>query len=135
MERPVGKWVKQERRARGWEVAELSRRLVDAGYRASEGTIRVWESPKGRDPGRETIEALERIFGEPAPIERKPDNEIIAAIDRLTETVATLSQVPALRAEVADLRRELLKLAADVEGLQVRDRAIVVGDDEYGAER
>lgn len=130
MERPVGKWIKQERRARGWHVAELSRRLVDAGYRASEGTVRAWESPKGRDPGRETIDALERIFGVPAPVDRAAGGDVIAAIDRLTATVGLLMEVPVLRSELADLRQAVAGLVGEVERLKIGDRASAVREDQ-----
>lgn len=123
VERPIAMWIKQQRKARGWKVEELSRRLIEAGYDASVGTIRVWESPRGRDPHPRTLLAMERMFDTVAPREEEPD--LVSAIEALTDAVAALplSIALAIRADVpAEELRRLLSGASGGGGAPVSRR-------------
>lgn len=83
---PVSAWIARERKAHGWKVAELSRRLTDMGYEAQPSTIGVWEA--GRAPRAETIEALERLFGSLAPREEDyagDSQAVLLAIEKQTQ--------------------------------------------------
>lgn len=103
---PIGDWIKAERKRHGWKVEELSRRLVDAGYEGEVNTVRVWESPKGRQPKADTITALERLFGASAPRESETTNaDLASAVRELVEEVR-LSRLSQERN--ADVLAELL---------------------------
>ena len=118
---PVSAWIAAERKARGWKVEELSRRLRDMGYEAEVGTVRVWEA--GRSPKAETIEALERLFESRAPRQADPDmGDIIAAIRALTESVnahrsVMESQGAALLDVVAEMKEQRDAAQGRAEGL------------------
>jgi len=123
--RPLAQWLKQQRRTKGWTVAELAHYLTVAGYETKEGTVRVWEAPSGRDPRPETLEALERIFGASAPVQRAPSEE---ALDRIALVLERLAALDELTAEVA-------RIAGDLETLrhEVRRHESVSGNHEHGA--
>lgn len=107
--RPLATWLKQQRRSNDWTVAELAHVLTQSGYPTKEGTVRVWEAPSGRDPRPDTVEALERIFGAPAPVVRAPAED---ALGRIADVLERLDDLAALRAEV-------VSIAADVEALRI----------------
>lgn len=109
--------MKTNRKAKGWKVEELSRRLIDAGYPATVGSVRVWESPRGRDPKPDTIQGMERIFGSVAPSDAagRSDDALLAAVERLTEAVE------ALPLRIATALRQVSELPPDVLARLVAD--------------
>lgn len=120
--RPLAKWLKQQRRSKDWTVAELAHVLTLAGYETKEGTVRVWEAPSGRDPRPETIEALERIFGAPAPSSAAREDD---ALERIALALDRLARLDDLTVEVA-------RIAGDLEALrhEVRGDVMPVGEQE-----
>jgi transcriptional regulator with XRE-family HTH domain len=99
---PFAAWLVAEREGRKWKAEEVARRLREAGYR-------TWESSAGRRPAPETVAALERLFGSPAPgAEAQPSGDLAAAITALTVE---------LRAWREEDRERLAELEATVAGL------------------
>lgn len=117
MARPLAAWVKKHREVKGWSAAELAHTLTVAGYPTKEGTIRVWEAPKGRDPKPETVAAMERMFNAVAPVERDHRDE---ALDRIAAVLETVVDIHAMRQEYLALTAEVTHLAAEVESLRLQ---------------
>lgn len=111
----TGEWIKQNRHRKGWSVDDLSTRLREMGYEASPGTLRRWEGPKGGRPKERTLAAMETLFGT-----RAPDADAVAvdALERIAAVLEEMGGVEKLREDVVSIRRELMRLAVDVEGLR-----------------
>lgn len=77
---PFSAWLAAERKRHGLKAEEVARRLREAGYAAEDSTYRTWEST--RRPNDETVAALERLFETAAPSEATAGNGDIAAAIR-----------------------------------------------------
>lgn len=83
---PIGSWMRSERVARGWSVADVSHELAAAGAPVSQATIRQYEAGP-RQPGVALLGALVDLYGsEPATTAEQPSDidRLSDAIDRLT---------------------------------------------------
>ena len=101
----IGAWMRKERRAKGWTIADVVTALVelDPDNKVREDYIRYLEAGP-RKPGPVLLAALCRIYGsEPVPFEEEPGAEvsIIAALEQLTE------EVRGLRAELREASRTI----------------------------
>jgi hypothetical protein len=116
-------WIKRERKLprpdfpKGWPIEELSRRMFALGYtEAKPGTIQIWEAPKGRDPGAENIEGLEKVFGSKAPGQKETGPSTmgeagqIAAVLREAIEAQTTAIVAAIHARDQTLEHLLSEL-------------------------
>lgn len=135
---PFGAWLVRQRKARpgsgrdGSMTADEVRRAVQraAGLGFSPSVYAELEAGT-RWPSSDQRSALEAWAGEAAPRQTGVDSsDVIAAIDRLTATVGLLMEVPALRAELADLRGAVVELTVEVERLKIGNRAYAVRHDQ-----
>lgn len=109
---PIAAWIQRERKRLKLKPAELLARLQAAGADVStDQTIRVWESNADRSPRRDNIEALERIFGSQAPLERpETPDALVAAIKAQAEAIQALAlEIRLSRAEELLTRQEMMK--------------------------
>jgi transcriptional regulator with XRE-family HTH domain len=112
---PLAAWLIRKRKEREWKPGDIASRLDVA-----EVTVRGWES--GRNIRAESIESLERLFGEEAP--GRGDAEGGAG------SAATSELVAALRDQTAALR-DLVDALRDEHGQAHRERGAIL--DAIGA--
>jgi hypothetical protein len=111
---PFASWVVRNRkRLYGTNLEQLSAALEKSGAPATITTIRGWEA--GSRPRPEARQALERLFGEPAPDEPN-EGDLAAAIreqSRAIQALADAIQADRERVSPAALRAFLQQLAAE----------------------
>lgn len=86
---PIGAWMRRERIAREWSVADVSQELAAMGETATPATLRQYEAGP-RQPGAVLLAALIRLYGsEPqeAPSPASDIDRLAAAIDRLADVL------------------------------------------------
>lgn len=115
---PFSLWLAAERKRHQLKVEELSDRLTKMGFEAAVPTVRTWEA--GRVPRADTIEALERLFGTPAP------REIVGGDSG--DLAAAIRELTAYLREQGQWQRDLLAaLASDDTGAAARLAAAAIG--------
>lgn len=113
---PFAAWLVHEREARGWKAEEVARRLREAGHQAEDSTYRTWESSAGRRPAPETVVALERLFGSPAPgADEQASGDLVAALSAQAAAIERL--VDRIDALLASRDRDLEELARTLAAL------------------
>ena len=124
---PISLWIASERKRHGWKVGDLSEKLTALNLDAAETTVRTWEA--GRPPKAETIDALERLFGSPAPRGAEtPDlGGLLAALSSQTEALNRVAE--RLEAQsTSDLRDVVaLTVEATLRGLAEQGLLVVPG--------
>lgn len=126
---PIAAWIVRSRKARGWKPRDIVTALAAQGITVTEDTVKVWESNANRRPAPETLDALERIFGSPAPTRDAPASpdqaELVAAIRDQTAAITKLAA--AMEAENRERRRETATTRAWLRGWRAVLRAAAQG--------
>lgn len=92
---PVGAWMRRERVAQGWTVADVCLELAEIGETVTPATLRQYEAGP-REPGTVLSAALVRLYGsepEQLPQERSDIDRLADAIERLADIMERQREV------------------------------------------
>lgn len=91
---PIASWMRRERLAHGWTDTDMTHELAKRGVHILPASYRGYEAGP-RPPSSQVKQALEAVFGSPAPdttkeaAEHQPDS-LIAALYAQTEAINAL---------------------------------------------